>query len=74
MFVVVDAAVIGVTMLEKIDWLLNRTDQRLVPNPAHPDQPLSEVNRCVMLSGRDSGPLALGRKGKQPCRYTNIIV
>jgi hypothetical protein len=74
MFVLVDAAVIGETMLEEIDRLLNRTDQRLVPNPAHSDQPVSKVKRCVMLSGHNNGSLALGRKGKQPCRYTNIIV
>ena len=43
MFVLVDAAVIGETVLEEIDLILDRTDQRLVPNPAHPDQPVSEV-------------------------------
>jgi hypothetical protein len=74
MLVLVDVAVIGATMLEEIDRLLDRTDQRLVPTPAHADQSVSEVKRCVMLSGRDGGSLALGRKGKQPCRYTNIIV
>ena len=35
MFVPSDAAVIGQTVLEKIDLVLDRTDQRLVPNSAH---------------------------------------
>jgi hypothetical protein len=73
MFVLVDAAVVGDTVLEGIDLILDRTDQRLVPKHAHPDQPVSKVKRRVMLSGPDGGSLAVGRKGKQPCRYTNII-
>ena len=74
MFVPVNAAVIGETMLQEIDRLLDRTDQRLVSKPAHSDESVSEVKRCVMLSGHNSGSLALGRRGKQPCRYTSIIV
>jgi hypothetical protein len=43
MFVPSDVAVIGQTVLEKIDLVLDRTDQRLVPNSAHPDQRVSQV-------------------------------
>jgi hypothetical protein len=42
MFVRVDAAGNGETVLAEIDLILDRTDQRLVPNHAHPDQPVSE--------------------------------
>jgi predicted aspartyl protease len=34
---------IGQTALEKLDLLVDRVNQRLVPNPAHPDQPVSKV-------------------------------
>jgi hypothetical protein len=43
MFVLVDAAVIGETVLEEVDLILGCTDQRLVPNDAPQDQPVSEV-------------------------------
>jgi hypothetical protein len=43
MFVPSDVAVIGQTVLEKIDLVFDRTDQRLVPNSAHPDQRVSQV-------------------------------
>ena len=73
MFVRADAVVIDTTIRGEIDRLLDRAEQRLVPNPVYPDQPVSEVRRYVMRSERSGGPLALGRKGKQPCRYTSII-
>ena len=31
---------IGVTVLEKLDLLVDCARQRLIPNPAHPDQPV----------------------------------
>lgn len=34
---------IGQTALEKMDLLVDCVNQRLVPNPAHPDQPVSKV-------------------------------
>jgi hypothetical protein len=74
MFVPSDVAVIGQTVLEKIDLVFDRTDQRLLPNSAHPDQRGSQVQWRVMLYGPDGGSLAVGRKGKQLCQYTNIIV
>ena len=38
-----DEVLIGQTVLEKIDMLVDCTNRRLVPNPAHPDQPVSKV-------------------------------
>jgi hypothetical protein len=38
-----DEVIIGQTVLEKIDMFVDCTNQRLVPNPAHPDQPISKV-------------------------------
>jgi hypothetical protein len=34
---------IGQTVLEKLDLLADCARQRLVPNPAHPDQPVTKV-------------------------------
>ena len=34
---------LGVTILEKLDLLADCTRQRLIPNPAHPDQPVFRV-------------------------------
>ncbi len=36
---------IGQTILEKLDLLADCANRRLVPNPAHPDQPVSKVRR-----------------------------
>ncbi len=38
-----DEVLIGQTALEKLDLLADCQRQRLVPNPAHPDQPVSKV-------------------------------
>jgi clan AA aspartic protease len=38
-----DEVLIGQTVLEKLDLLVDCTQGRLVPNPAHPDQPVSKV-------------------------------
>ncbi|MGK7873516.1 MAG: clan AA aspartic protease [Xenococcaceae cyanobacterium] len=38
-----DEVIIGQTVLEKLDVLADCANQRLVPNPAHPDQPVSKV-------------------------------
>jgi hypothetical protein len=40
-----DEVLIGQTVLEKLDLLADRANQRVVPNPAHPDQPVSKVRR-----------------------------
>ncbi len=38
-----DEVLIGQTVLEKLDLQVDCTGQRLVPNPAHPDQPVTKV-------------------------------
>jgi predicted aspartyl protease len=38
-----DEVLIGQTVLEKLDLLADCAGRRLVPNPAHPDQPVSKV-------------------------------
>jgi hypothetical protein len=40
-----DEVLIGQTVLEKLDLFADCAGQRLVPNPAHPDQPVSKVRR-----------------------------
>jgi len=34
---------IGQTVLEKLDLLVDCANQRVIPNPAHPDQPVTKV-------------------------------
>lgn len=38
-----DQVLLGVTVLEKLDLLVDYAQQRLLPNPAHPDQPVFRV-------------------------------
>ena len=38
-----DEVPIGQTVLEKLDLFVDCQRQRLVPNPAHPDQPVTKV-------------------------------
>ena len=38
-----DEVLIGQTALEKMDLFIDPQGQRLVPNPAHPDQPVTKV-------------------------------
>lgn len=38
-----DEVLIGQTVFEKLDLLADCANRRLVPNPAHPDQPVSKV-------------------------------
>jgi hypothetical protein len=38
-----DQVVIGSTVVDKLDLRIDSTNQRLIPNPAHPDQPVSMV-------------------------------
>jgi len=38
-----DEVLIGQTVLEKLDLFVDREGQGLVPNPAHPDQPVTKV-------------------------------
>ena len=41
--VVGDEVLIGQTVLEKMDLLVDCANQRLVPNPAHPDVPVNKL-------------------------------
>ena len=38
-----DEVIVGQTVLEKLDLLVDCVNRRVVPNPAHPDQPVSKV-------------------------------
>ena len=38
-----DEVLIGQTVLEKLDLFADSANQRLVPNPAHPNQPVTKV-------------------------------
>lgn len=38
-----DEVLIRQTVLEKLDLQVDCTNQRLIPNPAHPDQPVTKV-------------------------------
>jgi clan AA aspartic protease len=38
-----DEVIIGQTILGKLDLQVDCTGQRLIPNPAHPDQPVTKI-------------------------------
>lgn len=38
-----DKVLLGQTVLEKLDLQVDCVNQRLIPNPAHPDQPVSKI-------------------------------
>ena len=38
-----DEVLIGQTVLEKLDLHVDSANQRLIPNPAHPDQAVNKV-------------------------------
>jgi hypothetical protein len=38
-----DEVIIGHTVLEVLDLFVDSTNRRLVPNPAHPDQPVVKI-------------------------------
>jgi len=40
-----DEVLIGQTVLEKLDLWVDSASQRVFPNPAHPDQPVSKVRQ-----------------------------
>jgi predicted aspartyl protease len=41
-----DEVLVGQTALEKLDLFVDSQGRRLVPNPAHPDQPVTKVRRA----------------------------
>ena len=42
-FVLGDEVLIGQTVLEKTDLLVDCANRRVIPNPAHPDEPVSKI-------------------------------
>jgi len=42
-----DEVLIGQTVLEKLDLFVDSRRRRLVPNPAHPDQPVTKLKFAV---------------------------
>jgi clan AA aspartic protease len=38
-----DEVIVGQTVLETLDFFVDCINQRLVPNPAHPDQPVTKM-------------------------------
>ena len=39
--------IIGQTVLERLDLLVDCANRRVIPNPAHPDQPVLKVKRIL---------------------------
>jgi hypothetical protein len=73
MFVPPDAVSIGSMVVEKSDGFVDRRKQSLGSNFTRLKQPASKLSSLVIY-GHNGGSLAVGRRGKQPCRSTNIIV
>ncbi len=44
-----DEVLIGQTALERMDLVVDWSGQRLIPNPAHPDQPVSKIKGSPAL-------------------------
>lgn len=42
-FILGDEILIGQTLLEKTDLLVDCTNRRVMPNPAHPNQPVNKI-------------------------------
>jgi len=38
-----DEVIVGLTALERMDLVVDPIGRRVIPNPAHPDQPISKV-------------------------------
>ncbi len=47
-YVLGDEVLIGQTVLEKLDLFVDRARNRLVPNPAHPDQPVNKLKLLLV--------------------------
>jgi clan AA aspartic protease len=43
-----DEVLIGQTVLEKLDLFVDFRGRRLIPNPAHPDQPITKVKLALV--------------------------
>ncbi len=44
-----DEVLIGQTVLEKLDLLVDCQNRKVLPNPAHPDQPVSKIKRAPVM-------------------------
>ncbi len=44
-----DEVLIGQTVLEKLDLFADCANHRVIPNPAHPDQPVTKVKTCYQI-------------------------
>jgi clan AA aspartic protease len=51
MLVLGSEVIIGQTVLESLDLLVDCINQRVIPNPAHPDQPMIKI-KCLVGSER----------------------
>ena len=49
-----DEVLIGQTVLEVIDMLVDCNNRRLIPNPAHPDQPVVKIKRLPSRAFREN--------------------
>ncbi len=47
-----DEVLIGQTVLEKTDLHVDTRERRLLPNPAHPDQPVVKVKSAINLKSK----------------------
>ena len=47
-----DEVIVGKTILKVIDMQVDCANQKLVPNPAHPDQPIVKIRRRKIIYGK----------------------
>src|SRR3989449_9571227 len=52
-----DEVLIGQTVLERLDLFVDSRRRRLVPNPAHPDQPITKVKFTATRPAKRVTPL-----------------
>ena len=59
MLVLGSEVIIGQTVLESLDLLVDCTNFRVIPNPAHPDQPVIKIKMCLV--SRNCQDLQVGK-------------
>jgi len=52
--VMCDEVIIGQTVLETIDMLVDCANRRLIPNPAHPDQPVVKIKQAHSETAKET--------------------
>ena len=62
-----DEVLIGQTVLEKLDLLVDCQGRRLVPNPAHPDQPITKVKETARTGSAPRTPCAAASSAPPSC-------